>query len=128
MFLSLAVVGTFVVTGSWARTSLLYHLYVPVGTALVCGGLLLVWWPRIQHLPGALRAAAALACIAATNVVLYGVTLAWPKVLVYGGAGDLEGVRVGLIVALVGTATALLFVPLSLLAERSNSMKQIGGG
>lgn len=122
MILSLGVVGTFVVTGSWAKTSVLYHLFVPMGTALVCGGVLLAWWPRIQHLRLVLRATAVLACVAATILVLYGVTLAWPQVSVYEGAGDVEDVGVWQVIVLVGIASTLLFVPLSLLARRSNSM------
>ena len=89
VLLSLGVAGAFIVAGSWIRASPLYHLFV--GTALICGGVLLAWWRKIQRLHVVLRAAAVMVYVAATILVLYGVTLAWPRILVYGGEGDLEG-------------------------------------
>jgi len=121
VLLSLGVVGAFVVAGSWAKTTLLYHLFVPAGSALTCGGVLLAWWRRIQHLPLLLRATAVLACVAATILVLCGVTLAWPQVFVYEGAGDFEDVGSWQVIVLVGIASTLLFVPLSLLARPSKN-------
>ncbi len=48
VLLSLGVAGAFIVAGSWIRASPLYHLFV--GTALICGGVLLAWWRKIQRL------------------------------------------------------------------------------
>lgn len=93
LLVSLGTLAAFVIVElAWIVDSLFYHWFTFAAAGTVLAAIPLAWWPLIRKYSAPVRLALTAASLVCTLALLCAVTISWPAVFVYEGAGGFDAV------------------------------------